>query len=107
MMNEANIKKMEDLLSNEELAQKIADAGSYEKAYQIFIKNGMDTSYDEFIAYVETRRKEMIEKGLISEDGEMSVEMMDMASGGAWGKLLETFLKCMLWLTYDDTFKTY
>lgn len=88
MMNEINIKKMEELLANEEFAQKIADAGSYEKAYQLLIENGMDTSYDDFMAYIEECRKTMVEKGLISEDGELSVEMLDKVSGGGKGSAI-------------------
>ena len=84
MMNEANIKKMEELLGNEDFAQKIADAGSYDKAYDLFIDNGVEASYEDFLAYIEDCRKIMIENGMISEDGELSVEMLDMVSGGKW-----------------------
>ncbi|MBQ6999998.1 MAG: hypothetical protein IJN67_02970 [Oscillospiraceae bacterium] len=88
MMNETNIKKMEELLANEEFAQKIVDAGSYEKAYQLFVEGGMDASHEEFIAYIEETRRIMVEKGLISEDGELSVDMLDKVSGGGVGKAL-------------------
>ena len=88
MMNETNIKKMEELLTNEEFAQKIADAGSYENAYKLFAEIGLEASYDDFMAYIEDCRKVMIENGLISEDGELSVEMLDMISGGGfWSKV--------------------
>lgn len=85
MMNEMNIQKMEQLLRNEEFAQKISDAGSYDKAYQLFAENGMDASYEDFMAYIENYRKIMVEKGLISEDGELSAEMLEMVSGGGKG----------------------
>ena len=88
MMNEANIKKMEELLNNEEFVQKVVDTGSYEKAYQLFIDNGVDASYEDFMAYIEECRKLMIEKGVISEDGELSVEMLDQVSGGGKGGAL-------------------
>ena len=88
MMNEMNIKKMEELLANEEFAQKTADAGSYENAYQLFTENGVDASYEDFMAYIEDCRKVMVEKGLISDNGELSVEMLDMISGGGIGLFL-------------------
>lgn len=106
-MNEMNVEKMEELLANEEFAQKVVDAGTYQKAYQLFAENGLDVSCEDFMEYVEDCRKVMTGKGLISENGEISVEMLDVVTGGVWGKVLKTFLKCMIWLTYDDTFKTY
>lgn len=92
MMNETNIRKMEELLANEEFAQNIADAGSYENAYKLFSENGVDASYDDFMAYIEDCRNAMIEKGLISEDGELSAEMLDMVSGGGKGGALLCFI---------------
>ena len=87
MMNEMNIKKMEQLLADEEFAQKIADAGSYEKAYELFAENGVDASYDEYMAYIEECHKDMVENGLLTEDGEMSAELLDMVSGGGVGQI--------------------
>lgn len=84
-MTEIHIKKLEELLANEELAQKITDAGSYEKAYQLLTENGFDASYDDFMAYIEESRKLLIDQGLITEDGELSIEMLDMVSGGGKG----------------------
>ena len=92
MMNEMNIKKMNELIANEEFAQKVAEAGSYENAYQLFVDNGVDASYDDFMAYIEESRQAMIEKGLISEDGELSVEMLEAVSGGKWYNSLGCFV---------------
>ena len=86
MMNEIAIKKLEEMMSNEEFAQKVTDAGSYEKAYQILTENGLEASYDDFMAYIEESRKVLIEQSLITEEGELGIEMLDMVSGG--GKLL-------------------
>ena len=91
MMNEMNIKKMNELLADEEFAQKVAEAGSYENAYQLFVENGVDDSYEDFMAYIEESRQTMIENGLISEDGEMSVEMLEAVSGGKWYNSLACF----------------
>lgn len=82
MMNETMIKKMEELLSNEEFSRKFQDAGSYENAHKLFVENGVDVSYEEFAAYLEDCRKLMVEKGLISEDGELSEELLGAVSGG-------------------------
>lgn len=85
MMNEINIKKMNELVENEEFAQKILAAGSCENAYKLFVENGVDASYEDFAAHIEESRKVMVEKGLISEDGELSVEMLEAVSGGGKG----------------------
>ena len=86
MMNENNINKINELLANEDFAKKIAEAGSYEKMYELLSAEGMDASYDEFIAYLEECRKAMVAQGLISEDGELSVELLEQISGGVkWG----------------------
>lgn len=85
-MNEKNIKKMEELLSNEEFSQKIVEAGTYEKMYALLSAEGMDASFDEFSAYLADCRKIMVEKGLISEDGELSPELLEQVNGGVkWG----------------------
>ena len=84
MMNETNIKKMEELLAIEEFAQKIVDAGSYEKAHQLFVESGVEVSYDDFNAYIEETRQMMAERGLISPDGELSEELLSAVSGGRW-----------------------
>ena len=82
MMNEINIKKMEELLANEEFAQKIEAAGSYENAYKLFAENGVDASREEFMAYLEDCHKDMVENGLLTEDGELGPDLLDMVSGG-------------------------
>ena len=73
---------MEELLSNEEFSRKFQDAGSYENAHKLFVENGVDVSYEEFAAYLEDCRKLMVEKGLISENGELSEELLGAVSGG-------------------------
>ena len=82
MMNETMIKKMEELLKNEEFAQKIKDAGSYENMHKLFVENGVDVTREDFMAYIEDCRKTMVEKGLMSEDGELSAELLEVVSGG-------------------------
>ncbi|MBQ6999999.1 MAG: hypothetical protein IJN67_02975 [Oscillospiraceae bacterium] len=82
MMNETSIKKMEELLANEEFAQKIADAGSYEKAYKLFTENGVDVSLDEFSEEIKKAELDLKNDGFICDDGEISAELLDMVSGG-------------------------
>ena len=91
MITEKNINKMNELLSQEEFAQKILEAGSYENAYKLFAENGVDASYDEFMAYIDSCRGKMVSDGLISEDGEMGIELLDMVSGGRWYHSLGCF----------------
>ena len=91
MMKETAIAKMNELINDEAFAQKIAEAGSYENAYQLFIDNGVEVSYEDYMAYIEDCRKAMIAEGLISEDGELSAEMLDTVSGGRWYHSLGAF----------------
>ena len=91
MMNAANIEKMNALMANEEFTQKIADAGSYENAYALLVENGVDATYEEFTAFLADCRAKMVENGMISEDGELGVELLDMVSGGGKGKAIALF----------------
>ncbi len=91
MMNEKNIQKMNELLAQEAFAQKIQEAGSFENAYTLFTENGVDASYEDFMAYIESCREKMVHDGLISEDGELGVELLDMVSGGKWYQSLGCF----------------
>lgn len=92
MITEKNIQKMTELLTQEEFARKIQEAGSYENAYKLFAGNGVDASYEEFLAYIEGCREKMVRNGLIAEDGEMGVELLDMVSGGKWYQSLGCFV---------------
>ncbi len=84
MIAEYNIKKMTELLAEEEFARNIQEAGSYENAYTLFTENGVDASYEDFMNYIEECRKHLAEQGHISEDGELSMEMLELISGGKW-----------------------
>ena len=90
-MSATDIKKMEELLAQEEFALKIQEAGSYENAYKLFAENGMDATYEDFMAYIDSCREKMVSDGLISEDGEMGIELLDMVSGGRWYHSLGCF----------------
>ncbi|MBQ8288349.1 MAG: hypothetical protein IJX76_06215 [Clostridia bacterium] len=91
-MNEINIKKMEELLSNEEFAQKIADAGSYENAYKLFIENDVAVTYEEFIGFINETGKTLKATGLISDGGEVGPELLDLVSGGGKGAAIFTWV---------------
>lgn len=70
-------------MANEEFVQKFNGADSREAAYQLLVDNGVDASYEDFLAYLQESRDFMLEKGLMSEDGELSPEMLDAVSGGS------------------------
>ena len=97
-MNEMNIKKMNELLCNEDFSQKIAQAGSDKNAYHLFVENGMDATYEEFVSYLNSCHKEMMEKGLIASNGELSAEMLENVSGGGVGSFL---LGCIAWFLIE------
>lgn len=84
MMTEINIQKMNELIHREGFAEKLQNAGSYENAYRLFSENGVDASYEEFMGLIEDSRKRMQEKEMISQDGELSEEMLELVSGGKW-----------------------
>lgn len=81
-MKENSVKKMEELMTDKEFVQRIASAGSYEKAYQLCVERGMDCSFEEFTEEIRKAEIDLITSGLISEDGEISEELMVAVSGG-------------------------
>ena len=105
MITEKNINKMNELLAQEEFAQKIQEVGSYENAYQLFAENGVDASYEGFVAYIDAYHKEMVEKGLLYEDRELSVEELDTANGGAHCRVCNSYVKDGFWNMYRHCFK--
>lgn len=89
MMNEINIKKMEELLADKEFAKKVDGAGSYEKAYELFAQNGVDVSREDFLVYIDECHKENAQ-GLVELGGELGAEILDMVHGGVGLFLLGT-----------------
>lgn len=83
-MNEMSVKKMEELLANEEFTAKIANAGSYEKAYELFCENGVEATFEAFMDFIEATRAQMESNGYLAPDCELGPEMLDMVSGGRW-----------------------
>ncbi|MBQ8398728.1 MAG: hypothetical protein IJX08_02040 [Clostridia bacterium] len=84
-MNKICIEKMEELLTNEDFAAKIEEAGSYENAHKLFVENGVDVSYEEFSSFIRQSGDAMKAHGYVSEDGELSAELLELVSGGGIG----------------------
>ena len=78
MMNEMNIKKMEQLLANDEMNAKIERASSYEEIHQLLVENGLEVSFDAFMEYNEACRKELD----ISGNEELGEGALDAVAGG-------------------------
>lgn len=90
-MTEQNIKKMEELLNTEDFAEKVTAANSQDEIYKLFAANGVDASYEDYMAYLQDSRNLLAQKGVITEDGELSAEALDAVSGGsARGRTLLT-----------------
>ena len=70
MMNEAIIKKLEELESNAECQQKLADAGSPEQLCEILKEYGLELTVSEAM--------ELIQK----EEAELSADDLDQVAGG-------------------------
>ena len=86
MINDVEARKMNELMEDDAFAEKLAVANSLEEVHQLFVDNGVNVSLEEIQAGVAEIRSQMEEKGLVSEDGELSPEMLEMVSGGGWFK---------------------
>lgn len=89
-MNE-RAKKLQELLSNEELAREVFSIEKPEEAQQWFADHGVDLSMDEIMWIGSIMNK--IAKGEISQEtldaaakGEVSDELLEMAAGGVDGE---------------------
>ena len=82
MMNEMNIKKMEELMTNVEFADKIENAGSYENAHKLFVEEGVAVSFEEYMELINSTESALKEAGHIGEDGELGPELLELVSGG-------------------------
>lgn len=89
MMNELTVKKMEALLNDEAFRAQFQNIDSREEIIRLFQDNGIEVTEEDFNAMAEQGIALLGEKGLISEDGELSPEMLEMVSGGGkFGTLL-------------------
>lgn len=77
--------QLEKLMDDEEFAMKIANATSFEGMQKVFADAGVDISIGELIEMRDACAELYKEKGIISEDGELSPEMLEYVSGGKWG----------------------
>lgn len=86
MVDELNAKKMEELLQEDEFSDKVVEANSLEEVQALFSQKGVDVSIDDLREGIDKVRSVMVEKGLMSKDGELSEEMLELVSGGGWLK---------------------
>ena len=82
MINETMMMKMNELMENEEIAQEIRNT-SVEQTHQVLVRNGLEITLEEFQAILADCRTILAENGHITEDGEMSVELLELINGGA------------------------
>ncbi len=87
-MDEKN-KRLQEILSDEELAKEVLSIEKPEDAQKWFADHGIDYSMDEIMWLGELFRKaasgEITQKDVdMAENGELSGEMLRLVSGGAW-----------------------
>ena len=92
MMNEMKMNQMEALLNNEAFQDQVAEVSSKDELMELFRDNGIEISEEEFDALGQKGISILKETGHMSDDGELSAEMLDMvAGGGKIGKALLCF----------------
>ena len=95
MMNETNIKKMEELLADAAFNAKVEAASSYEEIHQLLVDNDVDVSFDSFMEYNRDCSKVLN----ISQSEELDEEMLDSVAGGLWINPFGGKLVCIgLWM---------
>ena len=72
----------EKLEANEEFAEKFINAGNPAAASAVAVAEGIEVSEEELIEAMKQGKALLQEKGLVTEDGELSAEMLDMVAGG-------------------------
>lgn len=78
MMNETNIKKMEEILANKGFAEKIQASTSLKDVYELLTAEGLNAEYEEFVQGYETIKHELV----TADENELDADMLDMVSGG-------------------------
>lgn len=81
-MNELNVKKMEQLLNNEDFRAEFQNTDSQEEIVRLFQEHGVEVTMEDFQAMGEKGVALLGEKGFVNEDGELSPEMLEMVNGG-------------------------
>lgn len=104
-MIENTIKKMEEMLTNEDFFNAVQEAGSPEAAYAKFAENGLDASYDDFLNVIAEFQGDLKNAGLIGEEGEVGVELLEIVSGGAHCRVCNSHVKDGFWNMYKHCFK--
>ena len=74
--------KLRELLQDEDFSNKVIMATSYEEEVAILKEYGIEISEEELRSYGEEGMAHLKEEGYISEDGELSPEMLEQVAGG-------------------------
>lgn len=77
------VEKFQELIENEEFCAKLHAVDSIEKAQTLLSEYGVEITVEELQQEMENAKMIMKEKGMISEGGELSAEMLEMVTGGA------------------------
>lgn len=86
MTNEMK-QKLQELLQDEEFSKKVIMATSIPEEVKLLKENGIDVSERELQACGDEAMAILLQDGYISEDGELSEEVLEQVSGGRSWKL--------------------
>lgn len=87
-MNEQNAKKIEALINEEDFLEELKKITSIDDLLKLFADNGVEMTSEEIEMIQKKGEVVMKEKGLVDENGELTEEMLNLVSGGGWGKAL-------------------
>lgn len=95
MTTEEKYLRIEEMLkTNEAFAGRVADCSTTAEVRAMFAAEGIDLTEAELAQAIENATACMKSNGLMSEDGELTSEALDMVAGGkntvGWGIVLAT-----------------
>ena len=92
-MNNTKIMKMDSLLNDDAFVNQLQEVSSRNDLLTLFRAHGVDVTDEEFQDMAQEGCTILKEIGHLSDDGELSPELLDLVSGGArWGAALLCFV---------------
>ena len=81
-MTEYSEKRLGELIKDEDFLNKVGEADSLADVKVLLAQEGVEVTEEELNNWTEEGRSMLIEKGMITEDGEISEELLATVSGG-------------------------
>lgn len=84
-MTKALQANLERVFAREDFQREVSSAHTMEDVFDLLHKNGIDLSDDDIDYCMDQAETVMKENGYLTEDGELSEEMLEIVSGGGLG----------------------